>query len=78
MKKPIRMCLICRERYEQNRLIRFQLNNGKLIEFSKVGRSSYICLDCRLFDEKRLVKILSSKFRQKIDDLGYIALTKET
>jgi predicted RNA-binding protein YlxR (DUF448 family) len=81
MKKPIRMCIICRGRYEQNTLIRFQLHNGKLIEFTKVGRSSYICLDCILLNEDRLVKILNGKFRlknKKIDEFGNIFPTKET
>ncbi len=78
MKKPIRMCIICRERYEQNRLIRFQLKSKKLVEFTKVGRSSYICDECIKLDKKRLEKILNGKFRQKIDDFGAIASTKET
>jgi predicted RNA-binding protein YlxR (DUF448 family) len=78
MKKPIRMCIICRGRYEQNTLIRFQINNGKLIEFSRVGRSSYICNKCILLDKRRLTKIFSGKFKQKIDDFGTIVPTKET
>ncbi|MBL0686959.1 MAG: DUF448 domain-containing protein [Sulfurospirillum sp.] len=81
MKKPIRMCIICRGRYEQNRLIRFQLCNGKLVKFSHVGRSSYICTECILLEEKRLVKIMNSKFKlkyKKIDEFGNIFPTKET
>ncbi len=75
------MCIICRERYEQNRLIRFQLHHGKLIEFTKAGRSSYICLECASCDEKRLVKILNGKFKlkyKKLDEFGNIFPTKET
>jgi len=80
-KKPIRMCIICRGRYEQNTLIRFQLHNGKLVEFTKVGRSSYICLDCKKLDEMKLVKILNGRFRlkyKKIDEFGNIFPIKET
>jgi predicted RNA-binding protein YlxR (DUF448 family) len=72
------MCIICRGRYEQDTLIRFQINNGKLIKFSKAGRSSYICKECILLNEKRLTKIFSGKFKQKIDDFGTIVPTKET
>ena len=75
------MCIICRGRYEQNTLIRFQLHNGKLIEFTKLGRSSYICSDCTLLNENRLVKMLNGKFRlknKKIDEFGNIFPTKET
>jgi len=81
MKKPIRMCIICRKRYEQSTLIRFQLNNGKLIEFSKVGRSSYICLECISIDEEKLVKMLNGKFKlkyKKLDECGIITSFKET
>jgi predicted RNA-binding protein YlxR (DUF448 family) len=80
MKKPIRMCVICKERYEQSILIRFQLRYEKLIEFSKKGRSSYICLECVILDEKRLVKILNSKFKlkyKKIDEFGTVFQPKE-
>jgi len=75
------MCIICRGRYEQNTLTRFQLQNGKITEFSKVGRSSYICSDCISLDEKKLVKIINGKFRlnyKKIDEIEVIASTKET
>ncbi len=75
------MCIICRGRYEQNTLIRFQLHNGKLIKFTKLGRSSYICSDCTLLNENRLVKMLNGKFRlknKKIDEFGNIFPTKET
>jgi len=53
----------------------------KLIEFTKVGRSNYICSECILLDEKKLVKILNGKFRlknKKIDEFGNIFPTKET
>ena len=75
------MCIVCRGRHEQNTLIRFQLQKGKIIEFSKVGRSSYICVECTLKDSSRLVKILNSKFKtknKKIDEFGNIFQSKET
>ena len=73
LKNPIRMCIICRGRYEQGTLTRFQIKNGKLIKFSKIGRSSYICLKCLSLDEKRLVKAVNSKFKfkyKKLEEFG--------
>ncbi|MBV5279136.1 MAG: DUF448 domain-containing protein [Campylobacteraceae bacterium] len=61
MSKPIRMCIICRERYLQENLKRLQSEKGKLIAFSKVGRSFYICDACITKNEKKLVKILNNK-----------------
>lgn len=75
------MCIVCRERHEQSILIRFQLQKGKAVEFSKAGRSSYVCVKCTLLSSNRLVKILNSKFKtknKKIDEFGNIFQSKET
>jgi predicted RNA-binding protein YlxR (DUF448 family) len=63
IKEPIRMCIICRGRYDQKTLIRFQITNGTLIEFSKVGRSSYICSTCLCLEEKKLVRAMNGRFK---------------
>ena len=79
--KPIRMCIVCRGRYKQDTLIRFQLHNEKLVKFKKVGRSSYICSNCIELDEKRVVKVLNGKFKlkyKKIDEFGNVFPIKET
>ncbi|DAB32094.1 MAG TPA: hypothetical protein CFH79_05760 [Sulfurospirillum sp. UBA11407] len=71
--KPIRMCILCKERFEQNSLLRFQANNGKIVEFSHRGRSFYICKQCLLNDSMRLVKLLNSKLKmqnKKITEFG--------
>ena len=73
LKKPIRMCIICRGRFEQRSLTRFQINNGKLVKFSKKGRSFYICLKCKRLKEMQLVKALNSKLKlkyKKIEEFG--------
>lgn len=61
MSKPIRMCIVCKNREAQNSLIRLQCINKKLIKYSGVGRSFYICKNC--IDNKRLFKVLSYKCR---------------
>jgi len=65
IKKPIRMCIVCKGRFEQKTLIRFQITNGKFLEFSKVGRSNYICSTCICLEERRLIKIFNGRFKLK-------------
>lgn len=43
---PVRMCAVCRERFEQLTLIRLQCREGTLELFSGSGRSFYVCRDC--------------------------------
>ncbi len=45
-KKPIRMCVVCRGRFYQENLNRLQCKDGKLIHFSGMGRSFYVCASC--------------------------------
>ena len=58
MKKPIRMCIVCRKRKPQTELIRlkFLKEKQKITEFNGYGRSFYICHNC--IDSKRLLKAL--------------------
>lgn len=58
-KKPIRMCIVCRERFLQNTLLRFQIKESKIVKFSAFGRSAYICQNCVKKDEKTLKKAFS-------------------
>jgi predicted RNA-binding protein YlxR (DUF448 family) len=55
--KPIRMCISCRGRFEQNRLTRFQCKDKKLSLFTGVGRSMYLCKNC-IEDTNKLSKSL--------------------
>ncbi len=62
-------------------LIRFQFRERKLVEFTKAGRSSYICLECMKLDEGRVIKILNGRFKlnnKKLDEFGNIFPTKES
>jgi predicted RNA-binding protein YlxR (DUF448 family) len=63
MKKPIRMCIVCRERLLQEDLIRLQCKNSKLLEYSKVGRSFYLCKNCLENNNNRLSKSLAHQCR---------------
>ena len=64
MSEPIRMCIICRERSLQKSLERLQIIDGKLVHFSSIGRSFYICKACMTNNEKKVVKILNNKCKQ--------------
>ena len=55
--KPIRMCISCRDRFEQNLLIRLQCKDKKLSLFDYQGRSFYICNNC-LKDTNKISKSL--------------------
>ena len=59
---PIRMCISCRDRYEQKLLVRLQCNEGLLEAFNGRGRSFYICKDC-LEIEKKVIKSLMRQCR---------------
>jgi predicted RNA-binding protein YlxR (DUF448 family) len=43
---PIRTCVACRSRLEQNVLLRLQSSNNSIISYSGFGRSFYLCGDC--------------------------------
>ena len=60
-KEPIRMCISCRRRDLQKRLIRLQLVNKQLIPYSGSGRSVYICQECSA-DSKKIFQ-LSKRFK---------------
>ncbi|MDP3466465.1 MAG: DUF448 domain-containing protein [Sulfuricurvum sp.] len=43
---PVRMCIVCRERFEQSALIRLQCREGNLEPYIGMGRSFYLCSAC--------------------------------
>lgn len=45
--KQTRMCVLCRVRLPQGELLRFQKQDERVVAFSGVGRSFYICENCR-------------------------------
>jgi len=54
---PVRMCISCRDRYEQKLLLRLQCNEASLETFKGRGRSFYLCETC-LKNEKKVIKSL--------------------
>ncbi|MEA2017265.1 MAG: hypothetical protein U9N59_02350 [Campylobacterota bacterium] len=64
MKISIRTCIVCRNKTEQKLLNRLQCKDKKLISFSGVGRSFYLCDDC-LRDENKLEKALYRSCKNK-------------
>lgn len=60
--QPIRMCISCRERDTQEKLLRLQYVDGSLERFTGRGRSFYICENC-LTQEKKLSKALMRQCR---------------
>lgn len=47
MSSPVRMCIVCRERFLQHSLSRLQYRDSKLQVFSGFGRSFYVCQGCQ-------------------------------
>ena len=59
---PTRMCISCRDRHEQNTLMRLQCIDGSLESFQGSKRSFYLCKDC-LGQEKKVIKALMRQCR---------------
>jgi len=55
--KPIRMCVVCRNRFFQNELNRLQCKDNELIKFKGEGRSFYVCKNC--INSKKLINFIS-------------------
>ena len=56
---PIRMCIQCRTRFEQNVLVRLQCKDKIIQTFDGVGRSLYVCRTC--IENPKLVKHLAGR-----------------
>ena len=64
LKISIRTCVVCRNKIAQKLLNRLQCQEKKLIQFSGIGRSFYICNKC-LEDENKLEKALYRSCKNK-------------
>ena len=73
MSNPVRMCIVCRNRFLKSQLIRLQYKEGKLIKFSGAGRSFYVCRDC--LDSNRIVDCITKTC--KIDK-GFKEILKQS
>ncbi|MEA3383763.1 MAG: hypothetical protein U9Q20_03680 [Campylobacterota bacterium] len=73
LKLPIRTCISCREKQDKKLLMQLQCKDKKLITFSGIGRSFYICENC-LLNEKKVEKALYRHCKNKDE---YIVQLKE-
>jgi len=56
IKKPVRMCVVCRKKFNQKVLNRLQCKDKKIVPFSGTGRSFYVCGSC--INDKKLIKYI--------------------
>lgn len=54
--EPIRMCIVCKNRYLQKKLHRFKNFQGELYNKFNFGRSVYLCEACILSEDNILQK----------------------
>ena len=67
---PQRMCVACRERFEQKLLLRLQCKEQRLSAYSGEGRSFYLCLEC-CENEKKVTRALARAC--KSGDMNYLS-----
>lgn len=73
VKKHIRTCISCRDKFNQNDLLRLQCIDKVLIYFTGKNRSFYLCKRC-VYNEN---KVLKSIFRQCKNKADYLEQLKE-
>lgn len=59
--EPIRMCISCRKREAQPKLLRLQEKNNTIFPYTGQGRSFYVCSDC--YENEKKIKGLMKRFR---------------
>ena len=64
--QPIRMCISCRRREPQKKLIRLQTKEAVLTSYSGVGRSFYLCKKC-LAEDKHLDKKIAGRLKLNLE-----------
>jgi len=59
--EPVRMCITCRQRDVQKKLLRLQEKNNNVFPYTGQGRSFYLCSVCSKNEKK--IKGLMKRFR---------------
>ncbi|WP_163532903.1 DUF448 domain-containing protein [Helicobacter suis] len=59
-KNAVRMCVCCRGSFAQDKLLRFSVQEGRIVPFAGRGRSFYVCHAC-LNDKNILKQVLRAK-----------------
>ncbi len=67
---PQRMCVACRERFEQKNLLRLQCKDQLLSSYNGSGRSFYLCFEC-VDNEKKVTRALARAC--KSGDMKYLS-----
>nr|WP_321268272.1 hypothetical protein [uncultured Sulfurimonas sp.] len=76
LNQPLRMCISCRNREAQNKLLRLQCIDGSIEIFKGFGRSFYLCDVCILSDKKVIKSLMrqcksgdKDKFTNKLKEI---------
>lgn len=79
LKKPIRMCIVCRSKEEKNSMLRLQCKDSKLISFDGFGRSFYMCKECqnKALENIEIKRIEKTLYRECKNKDEYIVQLKE-
>lgn len=71
---PTRQCVVCKNRFAANTLIRIR-KEGDIIGFNMFGgRSVYVCKNCSCIDKCIKSHALDRAFRTKVDEGVYNTL----
>ncbi|MDY0326981.1 MAG: DUF448 domain-containing protein [Arcobacteraceae bacterium] len=70
--QQIRMCIVCRNRFEQKMLLRLQCFEQSLVLFTGTKRSFYICKECIGEDLKKLEKQFARVCKGRVKNLQEI------
>ncbi len=62
LNQPLRMCISCRKRDEQKKLLRLQCIDGSIEVFKGSRRSFYLCENC-ILDDRKVIKSLMRQCR---------------
>ena len=76
---PLRMCVCCRQMFEQNTLIRIVNENGAAVldtEKKHFGRGAYICTDEKCLAKAKKKHIPDRHIKCHVPDELYEQLTK--
>ncbi len=57
--QPVRMCIVCKNRFEKRLLTRFGVDSNQFCADFRLGRGIYLCGACALKEEKILHKAFS-------------------
>ena len=71
-KKPIRMCVVCKKRFLQKELLRYSIQEQKIVKHCGFGRSLYLCFLCKEKNREKATKILNGKHKIDIESIKLV------